>query len=118
LPEIESINYVSSAQALADFSAKHAGNALITESLGQLTDNPLPATLQVKAKQLNQYPKIADELNKPEYQAYVDKVNFEDNRSVIERLVQDSEYNQSAWASAWLWSSPASPYLLFSTQSA
>ncbi len=86
IPEVSSINYVSAAQALEDFRAKHKGNALIEESLNQLDENPLPATLQVKAKTLEDYPKIADALNQPQYQTYIDKVNFEDNRTVIERL--------------------------------
>ncbi len=86
LPEVASTQYISADQALADFRAKHAGNALINESLDQLSSNPLPATLQIKAKQLDQYTQIADELQKPQYQDYVDKVNYEDNRSVIDRL--------------------------------
>lgn len=86
MPEVASVSYVSADQALADFKAKHAGNALIEESLAQLSDNPLPPTLQIKAKQLNEYPQIAKELAKPDYQAYIDKVNFEDNRTIIERL--------------------------------
>ncbi|MDB4940179.1 MAG: hypothetical protein JWO40_604 [Candidatus Doudnabacteria bacterium] len=86
MPEVASINYISADKALSDFRAKHAGNALIEESLAQLPDNPLPATLQIKAKSLDQYPAIATELAKPDYQTYVQKVNFEDNRTVIERL--------------------------------
>ncbi|TSC66282.1 MAG: cell division transport system permease protein [Candidatus Doudnabacteria bacterium Gr01-1014_77] len=86
LPEIASVKYVSAADALASFREKHSDNQLIQDSLGQLTDNPLPPTLQVKAKNLNDYPKIAEELSKVEYSAFIDKVNFQDNRSVIERL--------------------------------
>lgn len=86
LPEIASIKYVSAADALASFKEKHSDNQLIQDSLGQLTDNPLPSTLQVKAKSLDEYPKIAEELSKSDYAAFIDKVNFQDNRSVIERL--------------------------------
>ncbi|MEK7075447.1 MAG: permease-like cell division protein FtsX [Patescibacteria group bacterium] len=86
LPEIAAVKYVSAADALASFKEKHSDNQLIQDSLGQLTDNPLPPTLQVKAKNLNDYPKIAEELSKVEYSAFIDKVNFQDNRSVIERL--------------------------------
>jgi cell division transport system permease protein len=86
LSQVSTIKYISAQQALDDFKQKHAGNALIAESLAQLTDNPLPATLQIKAKTLEQYPQIAAELTKPDYQTYIQKVNFEDNRTVIERL--------------------------------
>ncbi len=86
LPEIAAVKYVSAADALASFKEKHSDNQLIQDSLGQLTDNPLPPTLQVKAKNLDDYPKIAEELSKSNYAAFIDKVNFQDNRSVIERL--------------------------------
>lgn len=86
MPEIASIVYVSADQALQQFKDRHASNQVIIESLGQLNQNPLPPTLQIKAKSLDQYPKIADVLKRPDYQSFIDKVNFEDNRSVIERL--------------------------------
>lgn len=86
LPEIAAVKYISAADALASFKEKHSDNQLIQDSLGQLTDNPLPPTLQVKAKNLDDYPKIAEELSKSDYAAFIDKVNFQDNRSVIERL--------------------------------
>jgi cell division transport system permease protein len=86
LPEIGSVTYISSAEALELFKQRHANDPLIQESLGQLTENPLPPTLQVKAKELEQYPYIVNELNKSEYQQFIKDVNFEDNRIVIERL--------------------------------
>ncbi len=86
MPEVASIAYVSADQALQQFKDRHASNAVIIESLGQLNQNPLPPTLQIKAKSLDEYPKIADKLKSADYQAFIDKVNFEDNRSVIERL--------------------------------
>ena len=86
LPEIGSVTYISSAQALELFKQRHANDPLIQESLSQLTENPLPPTLQVKAKELEQYPYIVNELNKSEYQQFIKDVNFEDNRVVIERL--------------------------------
>ncbi len=86
VPEIAAVKYVSAAEALASFKEKHSDNQLIQDSLGQLTDNPLPPTLQVKARSLDEYPKIAEELTKSNYAAFIDKVNFQDNRSVIERL--------------------------------
>jgi cell division transport system permease protein len=89
MPEISSINYVSADQALAQFKQLHSRNSLINDSLDQLSENPLPATLQIKAKQLDQFQKISDTLKKPEYASYIQQpngVNFEDNRVVIDRL--------------------------------
>lgn len=86
LQNVESINYISADQALQIFKERHANDKLITESLAQLDSNPLPATLQVKAQHLSDYPAIAQALNDPKYQQYISSVNFEDNRAVIERL--------------------------------
>lgn len=83
---IKSIDYVSSEQAKEKFQSRHQGDDLIMESLGELTENPFPATLQIKANSLDQYPAIADSLNSDKYNSLIDEVNFEDNRIIIERL--------------------------------
>lgn len=83
---IKSVEYVSAVQAFEDFKTKHANDPLITQSLNELSENPLPATLHIKANQLEDYPQIAESLKQDSYANFVDKVNFEDNRVVIERL--------------------------------
>ncbi len=83
---IKSLEYVSAVQAFEDFKAKHANDQLITQSLNELSENPLPATLHIKAARLEDYPQIAESLKQDQYANFVDKVNFEDNRLVIERL--------------------------------
>ena len=88
LPEVASVEYVSAAEALEQFRQKHINDPLITESLKELTENPLPATVQVKALKLEQYPQIVSELAKESYDPYISKINFEDNRLVIERLTR------------------------------
>ncbi len=85
-PKVKSVTFVSAEQALADFKERHKNDSLITESLNQLNENPLPGTLQVKAQTLDDYPAIAGQLNDDKYKDVIDKVNFEDNRVVINRL--------------------------------
>lgn len=85
-PEVAHVNYISAATALEIFKQKHANDPLITESLDELGENPLPPALQVKARELNQYQEIVRELDKDEYKTYISKVNFDDNRAIIERL--------------------------------
>lgn len=86
LPETASVTYISAADALDAFKARNAGNQAIIESLGEFDQNILPASLQVKAKQLDQYPQIEQALSADKYKPFVSKINFEDNRTVIERL--------------------------------
>lgn len=85
-PLVADVRYTTATQALENFRAAHKSDPLILQSLSELTDNPLPATLQIKAVNLESYPKVAESLQKGDYKESIEKVNFEDNRSVIERL--------------------------------
>ncbi len=83
---IEEVRYVSAEEALAKFKENHSNDPLLLESVGELNENPLPATLQIKARNLEDYPAIAELLNSDKYSASIEKVNFEDNRTLIARL--------------------------------
>lgn len=83
---VKEVEYVSAAQAFEDFKQKNAGNPLVLASLNELTENPLPATLHVKGNTLEDYPLIAEQLKSDDYKDFISKVNFEDNRVIIERL--------------------------------
>lgn len=83
---IKQVVYTSQQQAFDQFKEKHINDPLIQESLNELTENPLPATLNIKTYNLEDYPAVAAGLQVPEYKDFISKVNFEDNRLVIERL--------------------------------
>ncbi len=83
---VAEVRYVSAEEALAKFKETHKNDSLLLGSVGELNENPLPATLQIKAKTLEDYPAVADTLNSDKYRASFEKVNFEDNRTLIARL--------------------------------
>ncbi len=83
---IKSIDYVSSEQAQNDFRQNHQNDQMIIDSLKELTENPFPATLQIKASNLEDYPEIAKTIQADKYKDLVDEVNYEDNRVIIDRL--------------------------------
>lgn len=83
---ISKITYVSADEALENFKALHSQDQLILDSLAELSENPLPATIQVKALDIGLYPEIAEEIQKSPNKDIIGKVNFEDNRVLIERL--------------------------------
>jgi len=85
-PRVKEVDYISAIDAYNNFKAAHQNDPLITESLNELTDNPLPATLHIKANNLSDYPGIAQKLEGDQYSAFIDKVNFDDNRAIIDRL--------------------------------
>ncbi len=83
---IKEVVYISPQDALKDFREVHTNDETLLDSLDELGENPLPATLRVKANTLEDYPGIDTELQSEKYSSVIDKVNFQDNRLVIERL--------------------------------
>lgn len=85
LNEVKEISYISSEKALQDFRERHADNALITQSLDELAENPLGANLNIKAKDTSQYESISRFLEASAISS-IDKINFRQNKAIIERL--------------------------------
>lgn len=91
LPEVASTVYVSREEALAAFRERHAGDQLTIQALDELGDNPLGASLEVRAKQTSQYETIAKYLDAQQATtlggaSVIDKVNFYQNKTAIDRL--------------------------------
>lgn len=85
LNQVKTIEYVSKEQALKNFKEEYKDNDIIKESLAELEVNPLPPTLNIKANALDQYKSIVEylESNKGEV---VSKINYDQNKDVINRL--------------------------------
>lgn len=91
LPEVASVAYVSREEALARFQERHKNDQLTIQALQELGDNPLGASLEVRAKQTSQYEAIAKYLDAQQASgegagASIDKVNFYQNKTAIDRL--------------------------------
>jgi len=90
LPEVRLVTYTSREDALTMFREKHAADDLTLQALNQLGDNPLGATLAIKAKDPAQYEGIVKFLsNSEESEAtgvLIDRINYYQNKSVIDRL--------------------------------
>lgn len=86
LAEVESIEYISQEQALIRFKEKHKDNPVLLQSLEELDANPLEASLNVKAKETSQYASINQFLESVHYKDMIDKVNYLQNKGVIEKL--------------------------------
>ena len=93
LPEVESVEYLSREEALAQFRERHQNDQLTLQALEELGDNPLGAVLNVKAKEISQYESIAAFLNDQGVLGgggtqIIDKINYydEQHRAALERL--------------------------------
>lgn len=68
LPNVASVNFLSKDDALERYKQQNADNPELLSAISQ-TENPLPATVQVKPKDLNRIQEIKDYLSKPDITA-------------------------------------------------
>lgn len=86
LGEVKSVEYVSRDKALDIFKERHVEDTTVTQAVDELGDNPLSASLNIKAKDPGQYSLIASYLKSGSLDQYVDKISYAENQEVIDRL--------------------------------
>lgn len=91
LPEVASISYTSSEEALKLFRDRHSKDYPTIQALDEIKDNPLGGYLNIKAKEVSQYETIANFLKSDSISvsgsgSIIDKVNYHQNKLVIDRL--------------------------------
>ena len=83
---VKNVEYISKDKALDEFKQRHAGDTLVQDSLAELDENPLQASLNVKADDSSQYASIVTFLEGNKFRSLVDKINFYENEQVIARV--------------------------------
>lgn len=86
LAEVKQVDYISRDAALQMFKDRHQNDDTITQAVTQLGDNPLSASLNIKAHDPTQYALISDYLNNDTLKQFIEKVSFAQNQTVIDRL--------------------------------
>jgi cell division transport system permease protein len=92
--EVASVEYVSREMALERFRERHKDDQIELQALEELGDNPLRASLAIKAKDPTYYESIKSLLEtdpttiSTDGQPIVAKVNYNDNKTAIERLTE------------------------------
>ncbi len=91
LPEVAEVIHESREEALAAFRERHKNDQLTIQALDELGDNPLGASLQVRAKDTGQYETIARYVEAQQQSgagagSAIDTVNFSQNQLAIDRL--------------------------------
>lgn len=90
-PEVFSVVYSSRADELAKFKQRHENDELTLQALDEIGDNPLGASLEIKAKDPSQYEGIAtflDNQKSENSESIIDKVNYSRNKSAITALTK------------------------------
>lgn len=91
LPEVKSVVYTTREEALAEFKERHANDFLTLQALEELEENPLGASLNIRAQETSQYESIARYLEDASALgsgagSIVDSINYHQNKAAIERL--------------------------------
>ena len=96
MPEVAKVQYITANQALAEFKDKHKDDSLTLQALDELGTNPLGARLNIIAKDPSQYGGIVKNLQDESAlsagasgeTSIIDKVNYQQNKEVIDRLTE------------------------------
>ncbi len=93
LPQVSGVSYTSREEALAVFRERHANDQLTLQALDELGENPLAASLAIKAKDPSQYENIANTLQttpalSSSGTSIIDRINYQQNKDVIDRLTR------------------------------
>lgn len=91
LPEVLETKYKGEDENLINFRARHENDYLTLQALDELNDNPLGATLDIKALDPSKYDSIVKFLDSDTglsdgQRSIVDTVNYHENKLVIDRI--------------------------------
>jgi len=99
LPEVKSVDYISQEEALKRFKERHEENDVLMQSIEELDQNPLEASLNIKANYASQYETIANYFNEERLKSLIDKINYKQNKDIIDRLTRlTGNIQKGGWA--------------------
>jgi cell division transport system permease protein len=85
-PDVASVEFVSRDKALENFKKNNADEPIIIKSLEEIGDNPLLASLVVKATNSTKYEGIVSTISGSDYKDDISRVNYGKNKEIIDRL--------------------------------
>jgi cell division transport system permease protein len=116
LPSVQKVTYLSKARALQAYEKQNAGNQGLLQAITE-TDNPLPATVQVKPVDLNKIDQIRTFANKPSVLALQSDAATDngDRRTAIDKITQATNILERAGVIAVLVFAAISVLIIFNT---
>ncbi len=96
---VKSVSYTSKTQALMNYEAQNANNANLLAAISE-TDNPLPASLEIKPQDPNRLQPIKDFLDKPDITALQsDPTSYSgDRKAAIDKITSATHFFEEAGA--------------------
>lgn len=116
LPSVQHVTYLTKEQALAAYEQQNASNPGLLQAINE-TDNPLPATINIKPKTLNEIPKIQTFIDKPDILAMQSDPASDsgDRRAAISKITHATNILQRAGIIAVLVFATISVLIIFNT---
>ncbi len=88
LAEVREVEYVSREEALIRFKAKHSPDSDVIKAIEEIGENPLLASLNIKALNPRYYSVIAAYLNNEAFTPIIENISYNQNYLVINRLAR------------------------------
>ncbi|MEO6536169.1 MAG: permease-like cell division protein FtsX [Candidatus Paceibacterota bacterium] len=118
-PDVAKVTYTSRDQALTDFRTRHADDQLTLQALDQLGENPLGASLAIKAIDPTKYAGIvnflSDGSNISGGSSIIERINYYQNKTVIDRLTSAIQATEKAGVAIVILFALASVIITFAT---
>ncbi|MBR9683045.1 FtsX-like permease family protein [Candidatus Woesearchaeota archaeon] len=86
IPEVKEIKYISKDEAFEEFNLKYKDNPVLMQALEEVGINPFLASLNIKAFEADQYQAVVDFLASPQFEEIIEKVDYYERKTVIERI--------------------------------
>lgn len=93
MPEVLRVEYVSREAALEEFQKRHENDEITLQALKELGENPLGASLNIKAKEPSQYESLSNFLSQENIlsadgKQIIEKINYFQNKVAIDKLTR------------------------------
>lgn len=116
LPNVERVTFISKDEVLKKYLQDNAGNAELMSAVSQ-TDNPLPATIQIKPRDLNKLDTLKDYLSQKQIaELQSDEPSYSgDRKEAIDKITHATNILQRAGVIAVLVFALISVLIIFNT---
>lgn len=92
--EISSVEYISRDAALETFLAENKNNAAVTQAIEEIGENPLLASLVIKAVAPEYYEVIVNQLERSTFQSDISRINYDKNKKIFANLERINQTTQ------------------------
>jgi cell division transport system permease protein len=93
MKEVKSIKYISKDEALNRYKKQNANNPKLLESLKD-TENPLPASLEIKVYDPNKLDKLTPVFDDQKNKLVIHKVSYKENKAIIDKLFKATQFTK------------------------